>query len=328
MSAGLLLLAGACSAAAQSARLVLISVDGLRPDAINPVDTPHMAALRENGASAETALNDLPSATLPNHATMLTGVVSDLHGVNINFDTPGLVPVETLFDYAAAAGRRSEVYVSKSKLDYLAPPGSVQWVEMDGDTAALTARCAAQIHSDGPEILFLHLRDPDSVGHVAGWMSAPYIQAVRGADALVGQMLAAIAADSSRPTYVILTADHGGDGLNHGLNIPENRRIPWIVNGPDVPAGQRLTVEVTTADTTPTALWLLGLEVPPGLSGRALTSVRGASELARAVPVAPVGLPCVLLLLPPGVLLACVARRRVNVAGPRRSQKAGVPRRP
>ncbi len=133
----LIALASAAGAAA-GPRLVLISVDGLRPDAISAADAPNIAALRDGGSWTDTALNDLPSATLPNHATMLTGVVSDLHGVNINFDTPGLVAVETLFDYAAAAGLRCEFYASKSKLDFLAPPGSVQWVDIAGDTTALT----------------------------------------------------------------------------------------------------------------------------------------------------------------------------------------------
>lgn len=304
VATAVLVLLGALAPAAPvvaGPRLVLISVDGLRPDAIRPLETPRMAGLRDGGAWTATALNDLPSATLPNHTTMLTGVVSDVHGVIFNFDTPGLVPLETLFDYAAAAGLRCEFFASKSKLDFLAPPGSVQWMDIDGDTTALTERFCAQIHAAGPDVLFLHLRDPDSVGHVAGWMSAAYHQAVSAVDALVGQILDAVAADGSRPTYIMLTADHGGDATNHFLNIPENRQVPWMVSGPDIPAGWQITDAVTTADTTPTALWLLGVAAPSKFSGRALTSVRDRGAVpGGAAAVAPVGLPCVLLSAPLG----------------------------
>lgn len=301
-------------AAAQDARVVLISVDGLRPDVITSADTPNIAALRDGGASASAAVNDLPSATLPNHTTMLTGLIGDRHGVVLNFELPGTVAFPTLFDFAGEAGLRSAFFASKSKLAYLAPPDVLETVDIDGETGPLVDRLIEQISADGPDLIFVHLRDPDSAGHAGEWLSEAYFDAVRAVDALVGEIVAVVEAQTSRETYIILTADHGGSGTNHFLNIPENRMIPWIVWGPGIDAGAALDARTTIADTTPTVLWLLGAAVPEGLSGVARREARDAafdSAAGQAVP--PVGLPCLILIIP-GLFIAQWAAARSGLS--------------
>ncbi len=300
-------------------RVVLISIDGLRPDVIAADTTPSLAGLLAQGVSAENALNDLPSATLPNHATMLTGLVSDVHGLVLNVDLPGTIPQRTLFNYASDAGLRCGFFASKSKLGFLAPPDCVEAFDIGGNTDQLVDRFLVQLMPGGPDVLFLHIRDPDSVGHADNWLSVPYYEAVAKADALVGRIVEAIAADPQRPTYLLVTADHGGEGNNHFLNIPENRRIPWIVTGPGIRANQRVQSAVTTADTMPTLLWLLDLPIPGGLSGVARTEVRDASDSGGGLsPVAPVGLPCVLLSAPAALMLGGATLLRRRSGGARR----------
>ncbi|RMF82192.1 MAG: hypothetical protein D6744_06220, partial [Planctomycetota bacterium] len=104
----------------QPVRVIVISVDGLRPDAITAERTPTMFEMREEGARAELAVNDAPSMTLPNHATILTGLTSDHHGINFNFEVPGEIGVPTLLDYAHDAGYRCAFFATKTKLKYLA----------------------------------------------------------------------------------------------------------------------------------------------------------------------------------------------------------------
>jgi len=292
---------------------VLVSVDGLRPDAISPDWAPRLWELQAAGVRAEGALNDMPSATLPNHATMLTGLVSDLHGVNLNVELPGTIEARTLFDYTAAAGLRGAFYACKSKLRHLAREGALETVDVGGGEAAgRVARLLTQLTPDGPDVFFLHLNDPDSTGHRAGWMSDEYLRAVTEMDALIGQIVDAIAADGTRETYLLVTADHGGAGTNHFLNIREDREIPWIVTGPDIPPGIVLDAVVTSADTTPTALWLLGVEAPPGLSGVARTSITDPDQLEPIViPVAPAGLPCIFFFMP-GLVAVWVAVHRTR----------------
>lgn len=298
----------AVAADGASARLLLISVDGLRPDALTTDTAPRISVWQATAAVAGECLNDLPSATLPNHTGMLTGLNAGTHGVLLNIDQLGLVPFPTLFDYAADAGLRCAFLAGKPKLRYLAPPESVEVIEIDADSPALTERALDLLQRGQLDVLFLHYRDPDSVGHAAGWMSPAYLAAVAAVDTQVGRLFDAIA-DQARPTYVILTADHGGEDHNHFLNTPASRRIPWIVAGPDIRTDAPLPATLSVIDTTPTALWLLGIDVPTGLDGHAQTALRAGSPSDAALAVPPLGPPCVLFLSPLLLVLALDASR-------------------
>jgi Uncharacterized proteins of the AP superfamily len=242
---------------AGDSRVVLVSIDGLRPDAISAEWAPHLAWLRDSGASPATTLNDLPSATLPNHTTMLTGLPVSRHGVIENWNLTGHTSHATLFDYAAAAGKRSAFFAGKSKLGFLARPGSVETVQIDGDTDSLVEGILQQLGQDGPDLVFVHLRNPDSVGHQSDWMSSEYIDAVSYVDGVIGRLIDAVNAQADRPTYLIVTADHGGEGNNHFLDLAVNRTVPWIIYGPDTVRGT-LSATFGIVDTTPTVLALLG----------------------------------------------------------------------
>src|SRR5688500_100806 len=55
-------------------RVLVMSMDGMRPDALQMVSPPHIMALARRGAVAWQAHTVFPSATLPGHASMLTGL--------------------------------------------------------------------------------------------------------------------------------------------------------------------------------------------------------------------------------------------------------------
>ena len=59
-------------------RLVLLSVDGLRPDIYRAPERrhrfPNLSALEKSGTSAEAVETIYPSTTYPAHATIVTGL--------------------------------------------------------------------------------------------------------------------------------------------------------------------------------------------------------------------------------------------------------------
>ncbi len=294
--------------AQQPRRLVLISVDGLRADVVTDDRMPRLAALAAVGVTASNAVCDLPVATLPNHATMLTGLTASRHGLLLNFDLPGLIPQRTLMNYAHDAGLRCGFYATKSKLAFLADPSACEVIDIVGDTEPVVERLLDRLDAGGLDVIFLHIRDPDSVGHAEGWLSEPYFEAVAFADEQIGRVIDAVSADTARDTYILVTADHGGEGRTHAVNIPANRRIPWIAHGPTVRVGVTLTEPVSVADTLPTALLLLQLPVPTGLSGRALEQLEDMDVAAQErAPVAPIGPACMVLPLL-ALLVLCVRR--------------------
>ena len=124
-----------------------------------------------------------------------------------------------------------------------------------------------------PNLLFVHLAEPDLAGHLVGWMSAPYGWAVQEADAAVGRLLAVADGAFGRGNYtVLLTADHGGHGRDHGSDDPRDVTIPWVAWGRGVAAGAVLDPGIKTMDTAATALRLLGLEEPAGVIGHVVTA--------------------------------------------------------
>ena len=59
----------------------MVSIDGLRPDAIGRYGLRTLARLVEEGAYDSAAQTILPSKTLPSHVSMLTGVPPARHGI-------------------------------------------------------------------------------------------------------------------------------------------------------------------------------------------------------------------------------------------------------
>lgn len=101
----------------------MISVDGLRPDAITAADTlgakvPNLRRFLKEGAYAEGVQGVIPTVTYPSHTTLVTGVWPARHGIfaNTTFDPLQKnyqgwywysedIRVPTLWDAAAQAGR-------------------------------------------------------------------------------------------------------------------------------------------------------------------------------------------------------------------------------
>src|SRR5262249_1734104 len=101
-------------------RVALISIDGLRSDAVSAENTPHLWALGTRGGHALSAQTIFPSNTLPGHASMLTGVEPSVHHVTFDeyrdtfqFSTP------TVVSLVHTAGKRSVVVVGKDKFRQL-----------------------------------------------------------------------------------------------------------------------------------------------------------------------------------------------------------------
>src|SRR4029079_12138294 len=61
-------------------RVLIISIDGLRPDLLLRADTPVIRKLMNDGCYTFWARTTAASMTLPSHTSMLTGVTPEVHG--------------------------------------------------------------------------------------------------------------------------------------------------------------------------------------------------------------------------------------------------------
>ena len=276
---------------AVSDHIVVISVDGLRPDAIERFEAKTIAKLLRRGSATLEAQTILPSKTLPSHTSMLTGEDVDEHGIAWNTNETrdhGHVAVPTVFALARAHGFQTAAFFSKGKFNHLEVPGSLDYSQApDGDgkwTAERTARDVDHyLERERPNLLFVHFGEPDYAGHKFGWMSWFYGRGVRAADAGVQRVLAAADRAFGAGNYpVILTADHGGHGFTHGSKDRRDTTIPWITWGKGVQESTRVTDAVRTMDTAGTALWLLGVAAPEGLAGSPVRAAYSADAQLMA----------------------------------------------
>ncbi|HRQ24709.1 MAG TPA: alkaline phosphatase family protein, partial [Anaerolineales bacterium] len=116
-------------------RVIILSIDGLRPDAIPLAPMPNLMELMQNGAYSLTAQTTRPSATLPAHVSMLSGQCPQKHGVDWNDYIPenGYAQVTDIFDLAHAAGLKTVMYVGKEKLRQVTEPESTDIFEYIND---------------------------------------------------------------------------------------------------------------------------------------------------------------------------------------------------
>ena len=261
--------------------VVLVSVDGLRPDAIGQFEAPTLQRLMREGSYSLGARTILPSKTLPSHTSMLSGEPPEDHGVvwnNVLTAKKDVVDFATIFSVARAHGYRTAAFFSKAKFEPLQRPGTLDYSQAPGgwfgrwSSDRTMADVRSYLAKERPNLLFIHLSDPDRAGHSSGWMSDAYGRAVQEADAALGALVVAADVAYGEGNYSLLvTADHGGHGHDHGSNDPRDVTIPWIAWGQGVHAGLLRDVPIQTFDTAPTVLWLLGVEKPDGWDGSAVT---------------------------------------------------------
>ncbi len=270
--------------------VVVVSIDGLRPDAIAEYGASTLQRLMREGSYTLSASTIHPSKTLPSHTSMLTGQPPERHGVlwnNVATAKKDSVDLPNIFSVARSHGYSTAAFFSKAKfqplqlegtLDYSQAPGGLYGRWSSERTLSDVSRYLEQAH---PNVLFVHLTDPDAAGHRSGWMTPEYGRAVLAADRAVDQLMAlAERAYGPGNFSVIVTADHGGHGTNHGSDDPRDVTIPWIAWGKGVKPGALLESTIRTMDTAATVLWLLAVAEPADWVGQPVLGAYTAAVAA------------------------------------------------
>jgi predicted AlkP superfamily pyrophosphatase or phosphodiesterase len=253
----------------QIRRLLILSIDGLRPDLISLAPMPNLINFMQTSAYTLSAQTVRPSVTLVAHASMLTGYCPADHGVNWNDYIPekGYALGTDLFDIAQAAGLETWMFVAKRKLEQITEPSSLTGFTFVNDRDLVVAERLITEFPENFGVLFVHFAMPDAMGHRYGWLSPEQLSVSFRADEAFANILAALDARNLRSeTLIIVTADHGGHETSHGSSRPEDMTIPWIASGPGIRPGP-LTTTVHTMDTAATAAFALGLEAPSDWDG-------------------------------------------------------------
>jgi hypothetical protein len=255
-------------------RVLIVSFDGLRPDAIAAANMVNVLSLMQSGAYTLKAQTILPSTTLPSHASMLTGMCPAKHIVRWNDYVPenGYARGADIFDLAHGVGLQTAMVVGKEKLRQITEPASTDFFAFMDETDKIDDfttidRLAISQVKVGFNLMFVHFPSGDLVGHEEGWMSRKQLKAYAKDDKAFGLILQALKDRGMyEDTIIIVTSDHGGHDTTHGSDAPEDMTIPWIISGPRVSQGE-LTAPVHIMDTAATTAFVLGLPIPPEWDG-------------------------------------------------------------
>jgi len=264
-------------------RVLIVSIDGLRPDLLLRGDTPTLHGLLDTGTFTFWARTTEMSITLPSHVSMLTGVPPAKHGVVWNKEAPTdrspYPDVPTLFEIAHKYGYTCALATGKSKFDTFNRAGALDW-DYIPDKAKTTNDDVVQhasqiIKAHQPQVMFVHFPGVDSAGHAYGWGSPQQMAEIKAVDKALGQIITATKlAKTFNHTLLIVTADHGGQGRVHGPNDVRSRHIPWIAAGPGIRQNYDLTripsLTVNTEDTFATACFVLGLPIDRNVDGKSV----------------------------------------------------------
>jgi hypothetical protein len=270
IAAVVFLFAAAASAQDIVRKVLIVGVDGMRPDAMVAANAPVFNGLRAAGAYSGECMAEDITISGPCWSTILTGVHRAKHGVTDNsFNNARYDQYPHFFSrLQAACNAVTASIVQWSPVNTRICNGCADEAVAGVPGDQVAAACVNLLATSDPDVIFLHFDDVDGAGHANGFSPTipAYLRAIERVDALVGQILAAIA---TRPNaafedwLIIVTSDHGGtpDG-SHGRNIPEHRLTPLIVAGPSSARGI-ITPAPTLADIPATVMHFLGLPIDP-----------------------------------------------------------------
>ncbi len=255
-----------------SRKVILILVDGMRPDAIPVCGSDYAGQLLAGSACAMTARTVFPSVTLPCHMSLFHSVDPDRHGIVTNGYTPQVRPIEGLFERLDRAEKKCAFFYTWEELRDLSRPGHLAYAAVlnlhkaDGTDQLITAAAIDYINRESPDFLFLYLGETDEVGgHGKGWMSETYMGCVKNALDCVRRVRESVPAEYD----IILLADHGGHDRSHGSDQPEDMTIPIILNGPSFAPGRTIR-NASIKDVAPTVAEMLGATPAKEWEGRSL----------------------------------------------------------
>ena len=253
----------------ESQKVILISVDGMRPDGFLACGHPFIQQMMDRAYYTLDGKTVLPSVTLPCHMSLFHSVPPQRHGITTNLYLPMARPISGLFEQLRSAKRTCAMYYGWEPLRDVARPESLLFSEYifsyseESVDTALTDSALARIQKSKPDFVFLYMVDTDEKGgHDNGWMTQPYLDRIHTAVDNIRRVL-----DCCGDEYtVIVTADHGGHDRTHGSDAPEDTTIPMFYIGKSFEAGKRFPGG-SILDIAPTIAKIMGITPAPEWEG-------------------------------------------------------------
>ena len=253
-------------------KIILISVDGMRPDGLKECGNPYLAELEKIATYSYEARTVFPSVTFPCHFSMTHSVTPQRHGILTNTYVPQVRPVNGIFEKIRAVGGVSAMFYGWEPLRDIALPGTLKfatyinaYMKESGDTA-LTYEAERIISENKPDFAFLYMVETDEKGgHDNGWMSEEYLRRISIALDNIKRIIEKFGDEYS----VIIMADHGGHDRSHGSDLAEDMTIPLFFIGDEFTKANEVS-GLSILDIAPTIAKVMGFEPEPEWEGKSI----------------------------------------------------------
>lgn len=239
---------------------ILISIDGLRPDALQRGLTPHIDALAASGVSA-VMRPAFPTKTFPNHYTLVTGLRPDRHGIVDNyFEDPRRPGQQFVYKDAQASAdpfwwdEAEPLWVTAERAGVRTGtmfwPGSEKairgvrpsdWQRFD-ENISNAQRVETVVDwmrrpaAKRPRLVTLYFEAVDVASHNGGPGSALEAETVREVDGRIGTLIGELAT-LRQPANIVVVSDHGMSAVSASrvvqiADMVDPKAVRVITDGP------------------------------------------------------------------------------------------------
>lgn len=287
---GMLLLTS-LTISAKPKRVIMIALDGISVEGYQKANTPNLDALMAEGAFSLTTRVAMPSVTLPNWTSHLTGSGPEQHGVVNNgwkIDKFVLPAVETDTD-----GYYPSVFtILKEKMSEIKTAFYYNWINLfhpynkkyfdevsylEKDEYIPNYQKAINFivrNQDKPTVVFLYSVHTDHAGHRHKWMSPEYIHSIEEADVQIGKFINEMKEKGLyKDTHFMFLSDHGGINNGHGGVTTNEMIVPWGITGPKIKKGFKIEEPNNTVNTASVILRLFKIKQPLSWTGEVPESI-------------------------------------------------------
>lgn len=287
---GVFLLTSLC-ASSNNKRVIMIALDGISVEGYQKANTPNIDALMAEGALSLETRVVMPSVTLPNWTSQLTGSGPEQHGVvnngwqidkivlpAVEKDAEGYYPSVFKILKEQVPNVKTAFYYNWINLFY--PYNKAYFDEvsyLEEDQYIPNYKKAMDFiveHKKQPTLVFLYSVHTDNAGHEHGWMSPEYIQSIEEADVQIGKFINEMKEKGLyKDTHFLFLSDHGGIDLGHGGTTVNEMIVPWGITGPGIKTGMKITEPNNTVNTGAVLLHLFGARQPLSWTGEVIGSI-------------------------------------------------------
>ena len=253
--------------------MILICVDGMRPDGMEACGNAYVDELKAKCTYSMNAKTVYPSSTYPCHTSMFHSVPPQVHGTLVWYE-PSENPVKGLMEQLHEAGARCGMFynceaVEECVMHYEKSPLVVSTLldtyAADDTDKFIMSRMIEDTRAFDLDFVFLYMGQTDSKGHRIGWMSDDYLKCLSKAVDNIKEVMNRFGDEFS----VVITTDHGGHEKSHGSRMDEDMNIPIFCCGAEFAPG-RVLQDASILDIAPTVADVMGVAASELWQGKSL----------------------------------------------------------